>query len=230
MKSKFSFFLSLPEVTRSKQPGSCAKSMPVQQDRPTFVANEPISIPMTPRSTKDLLQALTERTEENLRIAETFLALPTETLHLRPRPDAWNAMECMAHLNYYSGYYLPEIRKQMATTKYKGAQAMFTSSWLGNKFAAGMKPGGKMKKMSTPKGANPKNFPLPVTAEELPRFIAYQKETLELLQLAAEVDLTRTKTGTSLTELIRLRLGDTLRVVIYHNWRHVEQAQRAVNG
>lgn len=183
---------------------------------------------MQARSTKDLLEALTARTEENLRIAETFLVHPTETLHQRPRPDAWNVLECLAHLNYYSAYYLPEIRKQVATTKHKGAQATFTSSWLGNKFAAGMKPGEKMRKISTPKGANPKNFPHPASAEELPRFIAYQKETLELLQLAGQVDLTRTKTGTSLTEFIRLRLGDTLRVVIYHNWRHVEQAQRAL--
>lgn len=183
---------------------------------------------MNPRSSADLLQALTGRTEENLRIAETFLALPSDTLHLRPRPDAWNALECLAHLNYYSGYYLPEIRKQISATKYKGAQATFTSSWLGNKFAAGMKPGEKMREISTPKGANPKNFPHPVTAEELNKFISFQKETLELLQLAAAVDLTRTKTGTSLTELIRLRLGDTLRVVIYHNWRHIEQAQRAI--
>ncbi len=185
---------------------------------------------MTPRSTKDLLDALTKRTEENLRIAETFLALPTETLHLRPRPDAWNALECLGHLNYYSAYYLPEIRKQITSTKHKGSQPTFTSSWLGNKFSAGMKPGEKMRKINTPKGANPKNFPHPVTPEALPHFIAYQKETLELLQLAAEVDLTRTKTGTSLSALIRLRLGDTLRVVIYHNWRHIEQAQRAVKG
>lgn len=185
---------------------------------------------MAPRSTKDLLSSLTDRTEENLRIAETFLALPSATMHLRPRPGTWNALECLAHLNYYSNYYLPEIRKQVAATKYKGAQPTFTSSWLGNKFAAGMKPGEKMKKISTPKGANPKNFPHPVTAEALPEFIAFQKETLELLRLAAGVDLTRTKTGTSLTELIRLRLGDTLRVVIYHNWRHIEQAQRAVEN
>jgi|GEM_PF-268272 len=201
---------------------------------PTFASTKKQS--MKARSTSDLLKALTERTEENLRIAETFLALPSETLHRRPRqnevrgviptsgsgtrrprPNAWNALECLAHLNYYSNYYLPEIRKQVENTKYKGAQPTFTSSWLGNKFAAGMKPGEKMRKISTPKGANPKNFPHPVTNAALPEFIAYQKETLELLKLAEGVDLTRTKTGTSLTELIRLRLGDTLRVVIYHS-------------
>ncbi|MGB3549023.1 MAG: hypothetical protein WBA17_18760 [Saprospiraceae bacterium] len=39
--------------------------------------------------------------------------------------------------------------------------------------------------------------------------------------------MNRTKTAVSITKLIRLRLGDTLRVVVYHNQRHVAQALRA---
>lgn len=202
---------------------------------------------MKPRSTKDLLAALTERTRENLRIAETFLALPSSTLHQRPRPDnvrqvvptrqsrisgprpnAWNALECLAHLNKYSAYYLPEIRRQITTTKYRDNLVTFTSSWLGNKFAAGMKPGEKMRKISSPGNSNPAKHAELVTESTLSDFIQSQKETLELLKLAEQVDLTKTTTGTSLTNLLRLRLGDTLRVVIYHNWRHLEQALRAI--
>lgn len=183
---------------------------------------------MTPRSSTDLINALTERTRENLRIAGTFLALPSESLHLRPRPQSWSALECLAHLNKYSEYYLPEIRRRMATTKYRDNTETFTSSWLGNKFAAGMKPGEKMRKISAPGNSNPGKHAELVTATTLPDFIRSQEEMLELLTLAARVDLTKTTTGTSLTNLLRLRLGDTLRVVIYHNWRHLEQAQRAL--
>jgi hypothetical protein len=183
---------------------------------------------MQARSTNDLLTALTERTRENLRVAETFLALPSESLHQRPRPQSWNALECLAHLNKYSAYYLPEIRQRMATTKYRGNTKTFTSSWLGNKFAAGMKPGEKMRKISTPGNANPTKHAELVTPTTLPDFIRSQEEMLELLTQAAHVDLTKTTTGTSLTNLLRLRLGDTLRIVVYHNWRHVEQAQRAL--
>lgn len=182
---------------------------------------------MQSRSTSELLAKLTEITERNLAAGNTFLAANDEPLHLRPRPGAWNTLECLAHLNHYGDYYLPEIRKQMAETKYKTATETYTSSWLGNKFAAGMKPGPQTKKISTFKKANPVNFfPAPGRAT-LTEFIRQQEETLELLGLAAGVDLTRTKTGTSLSSLLRLRLCDTLRVVIYHNWRHVEQAERA---
>lgn len=182
---------------------------------------------MQSRSTSELLAKLTEITERNLADGKSFLASSDETLHQRPRPAAWNALECLAHLNHYGDYYLPEIRKQMAATKYKTATETYTSSWLGNKFAAGMKPGPKTKKISTLKKANPVNFSPEPSRASITEFIRQQEETLELLRLAAAVDLTRTKTGTSLTSLIRLRLCDTLRVVVYHNWRHVEQAERA---
>ncbi len=184
---------------------------------------------MKARSAQDLLAQLTERTQSNLAAGREFLALDDATLHLRPRPDAWNALENFAHLNYYGDYYLPEIRKQIAATKHRSDTATFTSSWLGNYFAAGMKPGPQTRKINTFKKANPVNFDPVPDRSAIEEFIRQQEEMLELLQLASDVDLTRTKTGTSLSEFVRLRLGDTLRVVIYHNWRHVEQARRAIS-
>ncbi|MEM9928960.1 MAG: DinB family protein [Bacteroidota bacterium] len=179
---------------------------------------------MQPRSASELLYRLTERTHQNLEAGQHFLALDDATLHLRPRPNAWNVLECLAHLNHYGDYYLPEIRRRIQTTKYDRPQDTFTSSRLGNYFAAGMKPSNKMRKISTFKSADPVNFEPTPTRDAIREFIRQQEEMLELLKLAAQVDLTRTKTGISITNLIKLRLGDTLRVVVYHNWRHVEQA------
>ncbi|MFT5999170.1 MAG: hypothetical protein ACI81P_001627 [Neolewinella sp.] len=182
---------------------------------------------MTPRNANDLLQKLTERTQANLAAGQDFLALESSTLHQRPRPDAWNVLECLAHLNHYGDYYLTEIRTSIKETKHNGPTDTFTSSWLGNKFAAGMKPGEKTKKITTFKSADPRNYGKTFSHDNILEFIRQQEEMLELLQQAARVNLTRTKTGISISNLIKLRLGDTLRVVVYHNWRHVEQAQRA---
>lgn len=183
---------------------------------------------MSPRNTTELLRKLTAITNRNIEVANAFLALPDETLHRRPRPNAWNALECLAHLNHYGDYYLPEIRKQIETTKHKNATATYTSSWLGNKFATGMKPGPESPKISTFKRSNPVNFTPAPARSDIQVFLRQQKDLLELLGMANRVDLTRTKTGTSLSRFIKLRLCDTLRVVIYHNWRHVEQAREAI--
>jgi hypothetical protein len=61
----------------------------------------------------------------------------------------------------------------------------------------------------------------------LTTFLKQQQELLRLLEQAKTVDLTRTKTSISISSWIKLRLGDTFRVVIYHNQRHMEQAERA---
>ncbi|MEM9261815.1 MAG: DinB family protein [Bacteroidota bacterium] len=183
---------------------------------------------MKSRSAAELIDKLVVRTKENLSVARQFSALPSEVLHLRPRPDAWNVLECLAHLNHYSEYYLPEIRRQINKTKHRQHTDAFTSSWLGNKFAAGMKPGPQTTKISTFKSADPRNFGQELNYDTITNFIRHQEDTLELLEMARQVDMTRTKTGISITSMIRLRLGDTLRVVVYHNWRHIDQAQRAL--
>ncbi|MGA6926679.1 MAG: hypothetical protein WBY88_13405, partial [Desulfosarcina sp.] len=66
--------------------------------------------------------------------------------------------------------------------------------------------------------------------EVIDRFIIHQQKLLELLKKAKNVSLTRTKTGISISRFIRLRLGDTFRVVIYHNQRHLLQAERALQS
>ncbi|MEM9525912.1 MAG: DinB family protein, partial [Bacteroidota bacterium] len=99
---------------------------------------------------------------------------------------------------------------------------------LGNKFAAGMKPGPRTTKISTFKSADPRNFNQELDHDAITTFIRHQEDTLELLEMARKVDMTRTKTGISITSMIRLRLGDTFRVVVYHNWRHIDQARRAL--
>jgi len=183
---------------------------------------------MKARSAPELLDRLTKLTEGHLAEARGLLDLDSSTLHQRPRPDAWNTLECIAHLNYYADFYLPEIRRRIKETKYRKNTETFTTNWLGNKFAAGMKPGPKSPQVSTFKSANPRNFGKTFGKETIKDFIRGLEDLLTLLELARGVDLTRTKTGITISSLIKLRLGDTFRVLVYHNWRHLEQARAAM--
>ncbi len=78
--------------------------------------------------------------------------------------------------------------------------------------------------MKTLKAMNPIHSQL--NKEVVEEFIRQQKQLLELLEKAGNVDLQKIKTGISISKLIRLKLGDTFRFVIYHNERHVVQAQK----
>ena len=75
-----------------------------------------------------------------------------------------------------------------------------------------------------------KTMSVPTTRPSSPsRFTRKQQERMiSLLRMARVADLTRTKTAISLTKLLKLRLGDTFRFVIYHVERHILQADNVL--
>lgn len=172
-----------------------------------------------------LLNDLMLRTEANLREARELNKRSAHELNHRPAPGSWSALECIEHLNFYGNYYIPEIEKQIASSPYP-PEENFKSGFLGNYFAQSMLPKEGFKKMKTLKSSNPLGKEL--EKEVIQKFIAHQQKLLELLKKAKHVSLTRTKTGISISKFLRLRLGDTFRVVIYHDQRHLLQAKRAL--
>ena len=64
----------------------------------------------------------------------------------------------------------------------------------------------------------------------LDRFKDNLLQLLELLDKAAGINLGKVKTAISISPLIKLKLGDTFRVVIYHNERHLQQAMKAAGN
>jgi len=82
--------------------------------------------------------------------------------------------------------------------------------------------------MKTFKSMNPIHSQL--SLEVITKFLDQQKQLLQLLTRAQQVDLKRVKTSISISKWIKLRLGDTLRVVVYHNQRHMKQARNVLSG
>ncbi|WP_370408300.1 hypothetical protein [Tenacibaculum dicentrarchi] len=119
-------------------------------------------------------------------------------------------------------FYNNEIRKRIEKSKYQKS-TVFKSGYLGNKFALDMLPKEGMKTMNTFKSKNPIYSKLDKKVV-LVRFITLQKELLNLLELANNIDLTKTKTAITLP-ILKFRLGDTFRFVINHNQRHIIQAK-----
>ncbi|NVK03512.1 MAG: DinB family protein [Flavobacteriia bacterium] len=172
-----------------------------------------------------LLTELERMVKSHIARVQSYLDMNASTLNKKPSPESWSALECFEHLNRYGRFYLPEIENRIqSATPAKGTQ--FKSSWLGEYFAQSMLPKEKLNKMNTFKNMNPAGSNLSVSAVE--EFIEQQNRMLRLLHNARQVDLKKVKTSISISKWIKLRLGDTFRVVIYHNLRHLEQAKRAI--
>ena len=177
-------------------------------------------------SASSLIDDLRERTKQNLNAANEFIQLPIDKLNWKASPEKWSVLECIEHLNRYGDFYIPEIKNRMSNGKKSNGDAIFKSGMLGEYFAKSMLPKEKLNKMKTFKSMNPVGSDLDI--QVLEKFIQQQKDILELLNNALTIDLKKTKTAISISKRIKLRLGDTFRVVIYHNERHVIQAKKVL--
>lgn len=173
-----------------------------------------------------LIEDLINRTKEILNEVNLFLQLKTHQLNWKASENEWSILECIEHLNRYGDFYIPEITQRIAASNKKEGSLEFKSGLLGNYFAKSMLPKEKLNKMNTFKSMNPLDSNLDKSTLE--KFIAQQKQILDLLQQARNIDLNKTKTSISISKLIKLKLGDTFRVVIYHNERHIVQANKVL--
>ena len=162
-------------------------------------------------------------TENNIDFAKSLQNQSNETLNFRTSENNWNILECLEHLNFYGKFYLPEIEKRIHQSQFLATKSDFKSGFLGNYFANMMLPKDKLKKMKTLKVSNPIHKLLDKSV--IKEFISQQNKMLELLEKAKTVDLEKTKTSISISKLINLKLGDIFRFVIYHNFRHIKQAE-----
>ncbi len=175
---------------------------------------------------QDLIDEMVDLTHQNMNKVRTFKTVPIEKLIQKQNAESWNVLECIEHLNRYGDFYIPEIEARIKNSSY-GESETFNSGLLGNYFAKSMLPKEKLNKMKTFKSMNPLNCPL-TDQKVLDKFINQQEQILELLEKSKKTNLSKVKTSVSISKWVKLRLGDTFRVVIYHNLRHILQAERAL--
>lgn len=176
-------------------------------------------------NTDELLTELMNRSKRALKTVSEYRSLNEELLNRKPDAESWSKLECLEHLNLYGDFYLPEIERSILQAK-RPSWHVFKPGVIGNYFAKLMLPkeNGAIKKMKSPEDKNPAKSDLSITTVE--RFVKQQEHLLRLLEMAKLVNLTHTKTSISISKMIKLRLGDTLRFYVYHIERHVAQAER----
>ncbi|ASK28688.1 hypothetical protein CEY12_00545 [Chryseobacterium sp. T16E-39] len=179
-------------------------------------------------SSSQLISELKSITQSNIQYIETILQkTDQEELNQRTSENSWSALECIEHLNLYDCFYIPEISKRIHASK-TSPKATFSPGILGNYFAKSMLPKEKSNAMKTFKAMNPIHSRLDKNV--IKKFIEGQQQLLNLLDKAKDIDLEKTKTSISISKLIKLKLGDTLRFVIYHQVRHIEQVKKVLRN
>ena len=159
------------------------------------------------------IEELLQITASNLQKLKSFKPLQTDLLNKKESKDSWSVLECIAHLNRYSDYYLPVFEKHIEKAIYPSSMH-FKSGFFGGYFANTMYPKPNTKKIKTFASMNPINSRL--TIEELDLFESHcLNHTIQILEKPKNTDLNRVKVPISISKWIKLRLGDALSVVVY---------------
>lgn len=178
-------------------------------------------------NTEELISDLSQITQNNVSyVSKKCVHLGENQLAWRPSAGSWNILEVLAHLNSYSDYYHKNFRERIAKTKFKNVKENFVSSPLGKSAWKSMKLGranNVKRKFKAPKSYNPAISPSLISTDVVQKFIDSQQELLEILDSARHVNLKKVKIKISISKIVRLRLGDALMFVIYHNERHIQQ-------
>jgi len=178
-------------------------------------------------NSQTLINHLVELTNQYIIEGESLMAESLGDLNYKVNAETWSVLETLEHLNLYGDFYIPEINTHLDKQKFK-ATPIFKSGVLGGYFVNILKPRVKLNTMKTLKDKNPNGSVL--NKETVARFINQQKQMLVLLDKSRQVNLTKTKTAISISKHIKLRLGDTLGVVVFHNQRHMIQANNALKN
>lgn len=184
-------------------------------------------------TTKELIQTVTSITRANLEVIQSRISRLSENqLAWNPNPGVWSIRQVLAHLNEYGNYYHPVFIKKIENTRFTSTKEAFMSSPLGRSAWRSMKLGNARnikRKFKTPRNYNPMLDSSLVKGNDLEIFLNQQQELLEIIDKAQHVNLRRVKIPISISKIVRLRLGDALLFVTYHNERHVQQILNLCN-
>jgi len=176
---------------------------------------------------ENLIQLLLEQTRQIINQVEKLKTFDLHTLTWKENETSWSILECLEHLNLYGDFYLPEIESKIKNSTTK-ADLEFKSGMLGSYFAKSMLPKEKLNKMKTFKDKNPLNANLDISV--IDKFIYQQIKLLDLLNQSRNVSLNKVKIQTSISSLIKLKLGDAFQFLINHIIRHLNQIDRIQTG
>lgn len=158
--------------------------------------------------------------------------LSENEINFRPGPGKWSIAECIQHLtNTNNEYYkqaLPAIEKGIAKGKFSDDPIKL--SFIGKIFMKFEPP--PKRKFKNPKIFSPKTDPHKIFDKEqvVKDFIASKMKMIELIEKADGLDMNKVKFSSPVFGLIRVKLGDYLKIMAPHDRRHLWQASQIKNS
>jgi len=161
-----------------------------------------------------------------------FYFLEDQELLFIPEGEQWSAIECIEHLNNTAEHYLPQLTKICKTDNALESTTLRTS-WIAGKLRHAMGPESPMK-MSAPQRVKPRrliNADLKIAPQKvMENFISDLDQLEKIVRILPVSPQMRHAKITSLIPLVKLEGISALELLIPHIQRHINQAERILNG
>ena len=187
-------------------------------------------------TSNELIEQSLSIAEQNKKIvAQKFLKLSKDALNKKPSTDSWSAAECFQHLLFTNGGYLEHfnevVGKSQDADKIKtfshSSMHPFKHTFWGKFIIYFVKPSTKMKS-KTSKPFNP-SFSK-VEPDVVQKYLSHNDELITAISKLRNLDLKKLKMPSPINEKIKYNLGDAIKILVLHDQRHIQQAERTVEN
>lgn len=180
---------------------------------------------MTKDNFNNVFIDLEKQIEEQMKLViGSFQNMPENELLLQPNTNAWSISQCIQHLNSYGEYYLPLLEVEKNKRGKSAPTANYSTSWIGDYFVKMIDYKQSSKKLKSINRHLPNSRTSPHTI--ISTHLTQQETLLTYVREFHNMDLSKRTIPTSLSSLIKLNIIDTLRFLITHTSRHINQASK----
>lgn len=149
-------------------------------------------------------------------------------LRWKPSPDRWSIVECLQHLNLAERFYIRNIQHKvdaLGLVQNSPVDQLIESDWIGKVMLHIVDPETKIK-LPAPGMIRPRRPEDLSPADVLNQFVELQRTLHDLLDKAVYLDWNQEKVASLFGNWLKIRLGDTLSMLVAHTERHMNQAMR----
>lgn len=174
---------------------------------------------------RELFADLRQRIEQQrILVTGIFQPLPGQIIHWKPKPTEWNIGQCFDHLNLTHAYYRPKLDRALLNPQLANSVTdHYRASFWGRiymVFAFNPRFSFPTAESITPQPRVPENV--------LTDYLAKQEALVNLLDQLHTIDLCQTRVP--IEKGVHFNLGDCLKILVYHDALHIDQAQRVLRS
>lgn len=167
------------------------------------------------------VEAITEK------VQKTFGSLTIEQINWKPNPKSWSIAQCFEHLIVTNNLYFPNIQKVVDGNHRNNffSKIPFGVDLIGALMKNSLKPE-QSRKMKTFKIFEPAKSDIPTTIFD--DFVENNQQLIAMIEAVKDLDTDKIKIAEPLSVALNLRLNDAFEILVLHEKRHFQQAQRVL--